>query len=124
MSSTVWRWWGPVVLYMALIFFVSSRARPSSLDEAPDVLLHGGAYFVMAVLAVRALARGVLEPASTGALVGGVAIAVVYGASDELHQSFVPARVGSWQDLLYDAVGAFVAAAALMTFWHFRGALR
>jgi VanZ family protein len=112
------------VLYMALIFWVSSRPRPSALDETPDLLLHGGAYFVMALLAVRALARGVREPASLGALVGGVAIAVVYGASDEWHQSFVRERMGSWLDLAFDALGAVAGGVTLAVFWHFRGGRR
>jgi VanZ family protein len=110
-----------LVLYMALIFFVSSRARPASLDEAPDVLLHGGAYFVLALLAVRALARGLVEPAGPAALVGGVAIAILYGASDELHQSLVPERMGSWLDWMYDGLGAALAGVGIGLFWRFRG---
>lgn len=109
------------MLYMALIFWVSSRPRPDALDETPDLLLHGGAYFVMALLAVRALARGLREPASVRALVGGVAIAVVYGASDEWHQSFVHERTGSWLDVAFDATGAVASAVVLSLFWYWRG---
>ncbi len=102
---------------MAFIFFVSSRPRPGAFDETPDVVLHAGAYFVMALLAVRAVARGLREPASRRALFGGLAIAVAYGASDEWHQSWVPERVGSWLDLLYDGVGTLLAGVALSLFW-------
>ncbi len=111
-------------LYMALIYFVSSRPRPGTLDETPDVVLHAGAYLVMALLAVRALARGLREPASRRAFFGGLAIAVAYGASDEWHQSWVPERVGSWADWLYDGVGALVAGVALSLFWYVGGARR
>ena len=38
------RFWGPVLLYMGLIFWSSSRARPDVLSAAPDYLLHGLAY--------------------------------------------------------------------------------
>lgn len=123
MSASFWRWWGPLGLYMALIFFVSSRPRPGTFDETPDVVLHGGAYFVMALLAVRALARGLREPAWR-ALFGGLAIAVAYGASDEWHQSWVPERVGSWFDVLYDGVGALAAGVALSLFWYVCGGRR
>ena len=121
MSWVFWRWWGPLGLYMALVFFVSSRPRPSGLDTTPDLFLHGGAYFVMALLAIRALAKGVYERASSAAVFGGVAIAIAYGASDELHQSRVAERVGSWEDLLYDAIGASMAGVALSAFWRLRG---
>ena len=121
MSPSFWRWWGPLGLYMALVFFVSSRPRPSGLDETPDVLLHGGAYFVMALLAVRALAKGLRERASSVALFGGIAIAMVYGASDELHQSQVAARVGSWGDWVYDGIGASMAGVALSVFRRLQG---
>ena len=117
MSASFWRWWGPLGLYMAFIFFVSSRPRPGAFDETPDLVLHAGAYFVMALLAVRAVARGLREPASRRALFGGLAIAVAYGVSDESHQSWVPERVGSWLDLLYDGVGALLAGVALSLFW-------
>lgn len=120
-SPAFWRWWGPLGLYMALVFFVSANPRPSELDDTPDLLLHGGAYFVMALLAVRALARGLRERASTVALCGGVAIAIVYGASDELHQSRVPERVGSIVDLFYDSLGAIGAGAALSLYWRLKG---
>lgn len=84
----------------------------------PDYVLHGSAYFVMAVLAVRALARGLSRPATAAQLWGGVAIAIVYGASDEWHQSFVPERMASGSDLAFDAVGAILAAGALTLFWN------
>lgn len=120
MSVSFWRYWGPLALYMAFVFYVSSRSRPATFDDTPDVFLHGGAYFVMAVLAVRALAHGLSKPTSPHwavALVGGVAIAIVYGASDELHQSFVASRVGSWHDVMFDAMGAALAGVALGLFW-------
>jgi VanZ family protein len=109
---------------MAFVFFVSSRARPVGLDETPDLLLHGGAYFVMAILAVRALAKGLADRASTAALMGGIVVAIAYGATDEWHQSFVPSRFGSWLDLLYDTLGALAAGAVLALFWGARDARR
>jgi VanZ family protein len=84
-------------------------------------LLHAGAYFVMALLGVRALAKGLRERAPTAALCGGIMIAIAYGATDEWHQSHVAERVGSWLDLLYDGVGALMAGAALTAVWNLRG---
>ena len=120
MSRSFLRWWGPLILYMGIVFWLSSRSRLDMLATLPDYVLHAGAYFVMAILAVRAIARGLTRPASRAALSGGVAIAILYGVSDEWHQSRVPGRVASWPDVLADGVGAVGAGAALGIFWRFR----
>ena len=117
MTGGFWRYYAPLLAYMALIFVSASRARPASLVETPDLLLHGGAYFVLALLAVRAFAKGLAAPASALALWGGWAVAVVYGASDEWHQTHVPGRVGDINDVVYDGVGALLAVAVLKIFW-------
>ena len=57
-------------------------------------------------------------------MVGGAAfaVAVLYGVTDELHQTFVPGRVASEADLVVDAMGALlgvVSASALLR--HQRG---
>jgi VanZ family protein len=109
---------------MGLIFWSSSRLRPEALSETPDYWLHGGAYFVLAVLAIRAVAKGLAGPPSTLALVSGFAIAVLYGLSDEWHQSFVPGRDANVADLGFDAAGAFAGAALVGSFWRIRGAKR
>ena len=101
-------------------WLLSSRPRPDTFATTPDFVLHGGAYFVMAILAVRAIARGLLEPASRAVLWSGVAIAILYGASDEWHQSRVPEREASFADVLADSAGALGAGAALALFWRVR----
>lgn len=116
-----WRWWAPLVAYMALIFYASSRPRPGSLDQTPDVLLHASAYFLLALLAVRAFARGLRAPGSQRAFFGGLALALAYGASDEWHQSHVAERVGSWLDLWYDGLGVAAAGVAIAVWWRLSG---
>ena len=120
MIASFARYWAPLLLYMGLVFWVSSRPRPEGVSAVPDVVLHGGAYFVMAILAIRAFGHGLAEPVSGATLWGGVAVAVLYGACDEWHQSFVPARVGDAYDVLFDALGAFLAGPTLSTFWSVR----
>jgi VanZ family protein len=39
-----------------------------------------------------------------------VIIAVLYGASDEIHQYFVPGRVCDIFDLVADSIGGFIGA--------------
>lgn len=48
----------------------------------------------------------------------GVAVAILYAASDEYHQTFIPGRVGTWTDVLVDGSGAVFYGLAFM--WIFR----
>ena len=43
--------------------------------------------------------------ARSGGAVSAVAIGVLYAVSDEVHQAFVPGRLGSPVDVAIDAVG-------------------
>ncbi len=108
------RFWGPVLLYMGLIFWSSSRDRPEVLSSAPDYLLHGAAYAGLAVLSVRALAKRLFSGLRSRHLAGGIAIAALFGVSDEWHQLYVPGRDGSLLDVLADTVGAGLGAAFLV----------
>ena len=40
-------------------------------------------------------------------------LALIYGLTDEFHQTFVPGRAASLKDILVDGIGAGVAALAL-----------
>lgn len=78
-----------------------------------DKTAHFLAYAALGASIVRALSGG--RP--SGMTVRRVAIAALaatlYGASDEVHQAFVPDRTPEFLDLLADASGG-VAGAALM----------
>ena len=105
--------WGPVVVYMSLIFVLSSQQRPLLLRSVHDAWLHGGAYFILTVLTVRAFSKGKLRQITRQAMFKGVSVSIIYGASDEWHQSLVVGRVGSWLDLSYDVIGALLALTML-----------
>ena len=97
---------------MAGIFVVSGLSNPPMPRHVPDVSLHGAAYFGLTVLLVRALARGRWQAITASTLLAAWLIAVVYGASDEWHQSFVPSRHADLVDLQADAIGAFAGTIA------------
>jgi VanZ family protein len=105
------------VVYAALIFWESSNAHPfpflpsSILDE--DKLLHAGGYALLGVLLRLALAR--VQPARR-ALGLAVLLAALYGATDELHQRFVPGRSADPLDWTADVVGALAGAALASAF--------
>lgn len=105
--------WFPVILYMALIFGLSSIPAPPALPDGVDKDAHALLYAGLGGLLVRALAGGWRRRVTIAAAGLAVAIAAVYGVSDEFHQSFVPPRQVETLDVVADAVGACLAAGAL-----------
>jgi VanZ family protein len=98
--------WAAVVAWMVVIFVLSAQSSlPDLTPGLPGLEEIGGhlaAYGLLAGLLWWALrGTGVRYPA-TVALV----LAVLYGASDEFHQSFVPGRTMTVSDLLVDLIGA------------------
>ena len=108
--------WIPVIGYMAAIFVVSGQSDPPMPADVPDVSLHGLAYCGLTLLLIRALSGGRWQGVTLATLAAAVVIAVLYGASDEWHQSFVPERHADWRDLRADAIGA-AAAASVVGLW-------
>jgi VanZ family protein len=106
--------WAPVLLYMALIFGLSSITHPPEPPSGvSDKDLHILLYFGLGVLVVRALAGGWRRYFSLRTAVLAVIICVLYGASDEIHQHFVPPREMDALDVAADALGASLAAFSL-----------
>ena len=105
----------PALLYMAGIFAASSVPDLGELPAMSDKSWHALAYSGLGALVAFALAEGRPLRLSWGRALVAVAIATVYGATDEWHQSFVPGRAADAADLLADAIGAAagVTAAAL-----------
>lgn len=108
----------PVILYCAAIFVHSSS--PVALGMDPyfpgfDKILHFAGYAFLGVLVFRWLRREkpALKPFTVAVLAS--VFSMLYGLSDEIHQSFVARRSCEALDLLADsaggAVGAFVCRA-------------
>ena len=100
--------WGPVALWAGLLFFASSRSDVGPVGRIPDWLTHGASYLVLAALLLRALTAGAGRRFTLGAALLAVAVASLYGVSDEWHQSFVPGRTADITDLRADATGAIL----------------
>jgi len=142
--------WGPVILWMGIIFMVStdlgSADHTSRIIEPvlrwiyPAIsaetvsLVHllirkCGHFTEYAILALLVLRTAQL-PAKTFTRsrefrAAGVAwlIAALYASTDEFHQSFVPARTASIYDVLIDSSGAFTALAAALLWRYIRAKL-
>ena len=137
--------WLPVCAWAGLIFFFStdhfSSANTTQIfgfvfswlwpempteDIAPvhgamRKLGHWGAYFVLAVLILRALQNeagkkwGLRHAALT------LVFIFVYALSDELHQTFVPSRTASSVDVMIDVLGGICGM--FWMYWYSRGIL-
>ncbi len=103
--------WAPVGLYMGAIFFVSSLSNPP-VPPTTDKPLHWLAYLGLAVLVVRALAGGLPRRIGFGIALAAMLITVAYGATDEVHQLFVPGRTADVYDLMADAAGGLAGTIA------------
>ena len=104
--------WGPVILYMGLIFYLSSKSDISIPSELSDKSWHSIGYTGFAIVIVRALSGGLPARITTTTAMLAVAIATLYGITDEFHQSFVPNRTSDVHDLMADAVGAAIGTFA------------
>ena len=102
--------WGPVVLQMAVIFAASSIPDLGPLPGGVSPSFgHSIGYALLGALLLRALARGRLSGVTWGRALAAIALATLYGVSDEAHQSFVPGRTPDRFDVLADCVGAALA---------------
>lgn len=108
----------PAIAYMALIFTLSSFSlRRTPLPKLSDKPIHFVEYAVLAALVTFALRR--TRESWTARRVAAVAalFAAVYGATDEIHQLYVPHRSASVYDWVADALGALAMAALLAYAW-------
>jgi VanZ family protein len=113
-AQMLW-YWGPVCGYAGLIFYLSSQPHPeqdlpSFVMLFSDKVLHAIEYALLGVLCYRAFRWGTNQSWGQQAIPLAVLLASLYGASDEVHQAFVPFRDSSWQDWLADTIGAFIGA--------------
>ncbi len=122
---STWRrtvlYWGPVVLYAGLIFYLSSQSHPD--EDLPslfavfgDKVLHAVEYAVLGGLCYRAFRWGANGAVTSRALFLAIGAASLYGITDEVHQLFVPFREAGWQDWMADTVGATLGAAGISRF--------
>ncbi len=109
------KFWFPVIIYAIIIFWVSSQQQPFGVNVeigGLDKILHVVEYGVLGFILARAFV-GTSEKISTrGLVLITFIIGTLYGLTDEFHQYFTPGRVVSVLDLIADAIGSFLGAAA------------
>ncbi|WP_216831392.1 VanZ family protein [Alkalihalobacterium elongatum] len=126
--------WTAVILWMALIFYLSHQPATVSNDlstgitevivetvekVAPNMEFDIGAfnhlvrknahfiaYFILGILVMNALRYSHLPLLRKVGL--ALLICILYAISDEVHQIFIPGRSGEVRDVLIDTAGASV----------------
>ena len=133
------KYWLPVVLWMGLIFIMSTSAgsathtgrilaylmgflwpqAPQPTVELIQFLIrkagHFSEYAVLAWLLCRswsAVGPLTITQSRWKSALAAILIAMLYAGSDEWHQSFVPGRSAAVRDVLLDSTGALTAAIA------------
>ncbi|MFZ5845621.1 MAG: VanZ family protein [Patescibacteria group bacterium] len=110
----IFRFWLPVIVWMAFIFVFSSRQTVQIADArwinfVFFKTLHIFEYAVLYLLSYRAF-RNTLEN-QRPTIWRGLAflLTVVYAVTDEYHQLFIPTREGKLRDVIIDSAGALIS---------------
>jgi len=103
----------PVVLWMILIFYVSSIPDlPSNEVFVMDFIFKKSAhvfeYSILFLLWFRALGNTNPLPA--------LILSVAYSFTDEIHQIFVPGRTGLLRDVGIDSIGMIIMSLLIVKF--------
>ena len=119
-ESSAVEWRVGAVFWMALIFTLSSELFApkfsfgatldwfGTLNYLVRKFAHAVEFAVLAWLLFRSLYP---RPFTVGiARIWAVLLSLLYAASDEYHQSFVPMRSGKATDVMFDAAGILVVA--------------
>jgi VanZ family protein len=106
------KYWVPPVVWAAVIFFFSSLASVKTTEIYwQDFLLKKTAHMIEYGVFAGLLYRAFRSSSKTAAeaLFLSLLIAVLYAASDEVHQLFTPGREPTVRDVVFDIIGASLA---------------
>ncbi|MEA2115337.1 MAG: VanZ family protein [Thermodesulfobacteriota bacterium] len=101
----------PLIAVMGIIFFLSNQPGDSlDLPDIPDLDkgLHCMVYGVLALSALFAVPEYKYQASPFWVSLLVVLFCLLYGISDEFHQSFIPGRFPSVLDLVADTIGAMI----------------
>lgn len=107
------KYWLPPIAWMCLIFYLSSKHDVSVAEEfAVNFILlktvHVIVYAILYFLFFRALYSEQKKKKLDESLLLAAFYTILYAASDELHQAFVPNRQGHIRDVIIDAFGIYI----------------
>jgi VanZ family protein len=94
---------------MTLIFFASTIPGNDIPIRIWDKAIHFIVYGALGVLFLLPTTNGRWTSLTIKAAASGVALATLYGITDEIHQMFTPGRSPDVRDVLADLLGAAAA---------------
>jgi VanZ family protein len=121
-SDTAWEkvllYWAPALGYAATIFYLSSLPNPHEqlptfLRDLSDKFLHIVEYGILGALWYRTFRWASGPRVAASAVLLAIVAGSIYGATDELHQAFVPLRESSVFDWIADTIGSVIGARGL-----------
>ena len=114
-AARTWPAWVPVALHALLIWIVSSISNPDFVPVADVPFQDKGVHFLVYGVFALLFAHAALETWPRRPLLAvfvlALVVTVLWGALDEVHQSFVPGRDSDPLDVLADALGGLGGAA-------------
>ena len=113
----------PAILVMGFIFLLSHQ--PGDSISLPDIVnldkvLHCLIYTALGLAALFALSPPWRQQHPLKAGIAVVVFCLLYGVTDEFHQSFIPGRMPSLADVAADGLGGLLAVAGWngQASWH------
>lgn len=102
-------YWTLVLLYAGVIFYLSSIPITLMFDiPGDDKVYHMVEYAILSFLLYQAL-NSSFENKHRGKIVLlAILLTILYGISDEFHQSFVPTRSSDIYDVVANASGSII----------------
>jgi VanZ family protein len=106
--------WLPVAVLMAAIYYGAIVPDvPAPIGHwFSDTVLHAGGYTVMALVTLRATAKGRWAGVTRRTMIAAFVISMLHGVSVEWIQMYVPTRFAEWRDVWNDAAGTAVGLGA------------
>ena len=101
--------WTITLLIASIIFYLSSKTFPTSTIPTTNILsiaYHFLAFFFLALFLLISISKGKL---TNSKLLSALTISILYGISDELHQSLVPGRYCCFSDIFTNSAGILTA---------------
>ena len=98
------------IVYAAAIFLVSSQDTSNvPLFPHVDKVIHGAEFGILCALICWSISSASFSAKSIYKIALPIALASIYGATDEYHQSFTPHRSVEFLDWVADTTGATIA---------------
>ena len=110
----------PLLLCMGIIFFLSHQPGDSldlPLFAGADKLTHMIAYGVLSATVIFSFSSEARREKRALVLVVAVIVPILFGLSDEYHQSYIAGRNSEILDLVADGAGGLIVGLC----WYFKG---